>query len=86
MSLSIVLACLWGLAVMAAVLSPERYHRAAAWILIVTGVPLVGFVTLQNGPLTGLLALAAGFMMLSLPGPVFGRLHGRTRFFARGEE
>jgi len=35
--------------------------------LIAAGIPLLGWVTWQNGPLWGMLALAGGAMMLRWP-------------------
>ncbi|RVV98618.1 DUF2484 family protein [Mesobaculum littorinae] len=68
MSLSLLLACLWAVAAnVIAILPSRRNHWPAAYGLIVLGVPLVGFVTYQNGPWIGLLALAAGCSILRWP-------------------
>lgn len=68
MSLSLVLACLWALLanVLAAMPSHDNHWRRA-YALIALGVPLLGFVTYQNGPWIGLLVLIAGMSMLRWP-------------------
>ena len=67
MPLSLILACLWAVSGCLAAMMPQRVHWPAAWALIVTGIPLLGFVTLQSGPLAGLLCLAAGASILRWP-------------------
>jgi len=67
MSMSLVLACLWAVVASAFGMLPERHHWRAAYGLIATGIPLVGFVTYQNGPVWGFLALAAGASVLRWP-------------------
>ena len=37
------------------------------WALIAVGIPLVGYVTYENGPWIGLLVLAAGMSVLRWP-------------------
>ncbi len=68
MSLSLILACLWGLAanVLAMLPSSDNYWRRA-YGLIAVGIPLLGFVTYQNGPVVGFLVLAAGMSVLRWP-------------------
>jgi uncharacterized protein DUF2484 len=68
MTTSLILALVWGvLANVSAMLPSKRNHWPAAWMLMATGVPIVGFVTFENGPLTGLLVLAAGISVLRWP-------------------
>ncbi|KPQ17710.1 MAG: Protein of unknown function (DUF2484) [Rhodobacteraceae bacterium HLUCCO18] len=67
MPLSLVLACVWGLVAGLAGMAPQRFHWPAAWILIATGIPLLGYVTLQTGPVWGLICLAAGASVLRWP-------------------
>ncbi len=67
MPLSLVLACLWALAASAAGMAPRRFHWPFAWVLIATGIPLLGFVTFQLGPVWGLVCLAAGASVLRWP-------------------
>ncbi|MFW5641732.1 MAG: DUF2484 family protein [Roseicyclus sp.] len=67
MPLSLVLACLWAIAAFVAALLPGRVHWPAAWMLIATGIPILGFVTLQAGPVAGLVCLAAGASVLRWP-------------------
>ena len=67
MPLSLVLACLWGLLACLAAMMPERTHWPAAWALIATGIPILGFVTVQAGPVWVLICLAAGASVLRWP-------------------
>ena len=68
MSLSLILACLWGLAANVLAMLPSRdNYWARAYGLIAVGIPLLGFVTFQNGPWIGLLVLAAGMSVLRWP-------------------
>ena len=64
---SLTLACIWAFVASAAALTPRRQHRHAAVGMIATSIPLLGWVTFQNGPLWGLLALALGSALLSWP-------------------
>ena len=73
MTLSLILACLWALLATGIAMTSGRWHWPAAYALIAVGIPLVGFVTLQNGPVVGLFVLAGGVSMLRWP----------VRFFAR---
>ena len=52
---------------MIALFPSKRGHWPAAWGLIAVGIPLVGWVTLQNGPFIGLAVLAAGVSILRWP-------------------
>lgn len=67
MPLAIVLLCLWIVAACGAGMAPQRYHWPAAWVLIGTGIPLLGLVTLSMGPVWGLVALVAGMSILRWP-------------------
>lgn len=74
MTLSLTLACLWAiLANVIAVLPAHKAHWPAAYGLIALGVPLLGFVTYENGPWIGLIVLAAGASVLRWPLRYFGR-------------
>ncbi|SIS52502.1 DUF2484 family protein [Phaeovulum vinaykumarii] len=64
---SLILACLWGLVANVAALGPRRMHWPAAWALIAAGVPILGWVTYQNGPWVGLVVLAGGLSVLRWP-------------------
>lgn len=68
MSISLILACLWVVlaAILTAIPSRDNLWRRA-YFLVAIGVPLLGFVTYQNGPWVGLLALAAGVSVLRWP-------------------
>ncbi len=68
MNLSLILALLWLVAANVIAMFPSRRnHWPAAYGLIAVGVPLLGFVTYENGPLFGILALAAGASLLRWP-------------------
>ncbi|MGC1489088.1 MAG: DUF2484 family protein [Albidovulum sp.] len=68
MTLSFAAACLWILIASLIGLLPTRdHHWRAAYILIAIGIPLLGWVTYQNGPFWGLITLAAGASILRWP-------------------
>ncbi len=80
MSPSLVLAFLWiVLANVIAMFPSRRNHWPAAYGLTVIGVPLLGWVTYQNGPFVGLLALVAGASILRWPLIRLGRRMRRRR-------
>ena len=68
MSLSLILACLWLVGANLIGMVPSRdHHWRAAYGLIAVGIPIVGYVTWQMGPVLGLLVLAAGASVLRWP-------------------
>jgi hypothetical protein len=67
MPLPLTLACIWALLACLVAIGPERYHWPAAWALIATGIPLLGFVTFILGPVWGFIVLAAGASVLRWP-------------------
>ncbi len=68
MSASVTLACLWVVvACVIAMFPSKRHHWPAAYVLIVIGIPILGFVTYENGPWAGLVALFAGASILRWP-------------------
>lgn len=67
MPTSLILACIWALVACAAGMGPRRFHIPAAWVLILTGIPLLGFVTYQAGPIWGVVLLMAGASVLRWP-------------------
>jgi membrane protease YdiL (CAAX protease family) len=68
MSTSLILAFLWVvLANAIAMLPSRRNHWPAAWGLTALGVPLLGYVTYENGPLVGMVMLLAGASILRWP-------------------
>ena len=74
MSLSLILACLWALVANILAMTPSKdNHWRRAYVLIAIGIPLVGFVTYQNGPWVGLIVLIAGMSMLRWPVIYLGR-------------
>ncbi len=67
MPLSLTMACVWALLACFAGMGPQRFMWPAAWILIATGIPLLGWVTYDVGPFWGLLFLIAGSSVLRWP-------------------
>ncbi|MGB8811581.1 MAG: DUF2484 family protein [Paracoccaceae bacterium] len=67
MSVSLILSCVWVVVATGAAVLPRRVHWPAAYVLIVLGIPLVGWVTYQNGPFIGMMVLAGGASMLRWP-------------------
>lgn len=78
MSGSLIAFCLWAVAANVVALIPSRRNRwPQAYVLIALGIPLVGWVTYQNGALIGLVSLAAGVSVLRWPLRYFLRWIGR---------
>lgn len=74
MSWSLALAALWGLAANLLAMIPSKdNHWTRAYVLIALGIPILGYVTYENGPWIGLLVLAAGMSMLRWPVIYLGR-------------
>jgi len=74
MSLSLILASAWAvLANLLAMLPSRDNYWARAYFLMALGVPILGYVTLENGPWWGLAVLAAGMSMLRWPVIYLGR-------------
>ncbi|MFW5641733.1 MAG: DUF2484 family protein [Roseicyclus sp.] len=65
----LLLAGLWVLAAIGAKGASPRLYGRASWALIVTGIPLLGFVTLEIGPVAGLVGLALGVLLIRGPRP-----------------
>jgi hypothetical protein len=64
----VALACLWLITANVLAMFPSRdHHWRSAYALIAVGIPLLGWVTYENGPLIGLLLLAAGASVLRWP-------------------
>lgn len=74
MSWSIALAALWGVAANVLAMIPSKdNHWTRAYALIVVGIPILGYVTYENGPWVGLFVLAAGMSVLRWPVIYLGR-------------
>ncbi|APG46359.1 DUF2484 family protein [Phaeobacter porticola] len=74
MTLSLILACLWVVVANVLAMIPSRdNHWTRAYALIALGIPLLGYVTYQNGPWWGLAALFVGMSMLRWPVIYLGR-------------
>ena len=44
-----------------------RHANAASWVLVASGIPVLGWLTLHWGPMAGVSALACGAVLLSRP-------------------
>lgn len=74
MTLSLILACVWALCANLLAMMPSKdNHWRRAYVLIAVGIPLLGYVTYENGPWVGLLVLAAGMSVLRWPVVYLGR-------------
>ncbi|MDE4134420.1 DUF2484 family protein [Phaeobacter sp. QD34_3] len=74
MTLSLTLAALWAFAANLLAMLPSRdNHWRRAYGLIAVGIPLLGYVTYENGPWWGLAVLIAGMSVLRWPVIYFGR-------------
>ncbi|MDW3119216.1 DUF2484 family protein [Roseovarius pacificus] len=74
MSLSLILAFLWAIAANVLAMIPSRdNHWRRAYALIAVGVPILGYVTYQNGPWIGLAVLLGGMSLLRWPVIYLGR-------------
>lgn len=72
--LSLIAAFVWLIAANVLAMLPSRdNHWRRAYVLIAAGVPLLGWVTYENGPLIGLICLAAGVSVLRWPVRYLGR-------------
>ncbi|SMX43452.1 DUF2484 family protein [Maliponia aquimaris] len=68
MTLSLILACAWAVVANVLAMIPSRdNHWRRAYVLIALGIPLVGYVTYENGPWVGLFVLFAGMSVLRWP-------------------
>lgn len=68
MTLSLLLACLWIILANVLGMIPSRdNHWRRAYVLIALGIPLLGFVTYQNGPWWGMALLIGGMSVLRWP-------------------
>ncbi|MDE4095868.1 MULTISPECIES: DUF2484 family protein [Rhodobacterales] len=74
MSLSLILAALWALTANVLAMIPSRdNHWRRAYALIAVGIPILGYVTYENGPWWGLAVLVAGMSVLRYPVIYLGR-------------
>lgn len=74
MTYSLMAVFLWAIAANILALIPSRdNHWTRAYVLIAVGVPLLGWVTYENGPWVGLVVFAAGASILRWPVIYLGR-------------
>ncbi|WP_298297313.1 DUF2484 family protein [uncultured Litoreibacter sp.] len=74
MSWSLLCAFLWLISANVVAMFPSRdHHWRFAYGMIALGIPLLGWVTWENGPWIGLIAMAAGVSILRWPVRYLGR-------------
>ena len=74
MSLSFVALCLWVVTAAGLAMFPSRdHHWRLAYVLIAVGIPLLGWLTYENGPVMGFIGLAVGISVLRWPVYYLGR-------------
>lgn len=72
--LSIALVCIWAIVANVLAMTPSKdNHWRNAYVLIAIGIPLLGYVTYENGPWVGLVALLGGMSVLRWPVIYLGR-------------
>lgn len=76
MSGSLILACLWIVAASGLAIGLRRLQGGVIYLLIVLGIPVAGWVTLQHGPLLGMVSVGIGAVLLRWP---LVRLYQRAR-------
>ena len=64
---SLVMAILWIVVAAFSPVLPTRVQRPAVWVLAAIGVPILGYVTYQTGPVMGFGVLALGMSALRWP-------------------
>jgi hypothetical protein len=68
MTPSLIAAFLWLVLANVVGMFPSKHnHWPSAYVLIALGVPVLGWVTYQNGPFFGLIALVGGASILRWP-------------------
>lgn len=68
MSLSLIAALIWLILANVIGLLPTRdHHWRSAYVLIAIGIPILGWVTYQNGPIWGMVMAAGGASVLRWP-------------------
>ncbi len=74
MTLSLILAAIWAIVANILAMTPSKdSHWKRAYFLIAVGIPLLGYVTYENGPWYGLAVLLAGMSVLRWPLIYLGR-------------
>ena len=79
--LSIALVCIWAIIANVLAMTPSKdNHWRNAYVLIAIGIPLLGYVTYENGPWVGLVVLLGGMSVLRWPVIYLGRwVRGKGR-------
>ena len=76
---SLFLALLWIVVASVAAVAMQRLRGGAVYVLILCGIPIVGWVTLQHGPWLGMGAVALGACLLRWPLVRLYHRYGRRR-------
>ena len=72
--MSFILACLWIIAAKVITMFPTQdHHWRAAYVLMALGVPILGWVVVQNGVWAGVAGVLAGAWVLRWPVYYLGR-------------
>lgn len=81
MNISLILAACWAITANILAMMPSNdHHWRRAYFLIAVGIPILGYVTYQNGPWWGVAVLVAGMSILRWPVIYLGRwLRGFVR-------
>ena len=87
MNLALPAAFLWLVVANVIAMFPSRdHHWRAAYMLIAVGIPILGWVTYEAGPVWGLVLLAAGASVLRWPLVFFWRWTKRKAGFDQPAE
>jgi hypothetical protein len=74
MTTSLILTALWAVCANLIAMTPSKdSHWRSAFILIVIGIPILGFVTWEHGPWVGFVVLAGAISVLRWPVIYFAR-------------
>jgi tetrahydromethanopterin S-methyltransferase subunit C len=65
MPLFLIFALVWALLAGGALVLPDRFRWSMSWALIGTGIPLLGYMTLQAGPVFGLGGLIIAVLLVA---------------------
>lgn len=87
MTWGLVTAFIWLIVANVIAMFPSRdHHWRAAYVLIAVGIPILGWVTWESGPIWGMLILAAGASVLRWPLVFFWRWSRRKAGFGEPAE
>jgi hypothetical protein len=67
MIVSILLAALWAFVAIRIGIRPDRLHAPMSRAILIAGVPLLGLITMQTGPVGGAVSLVIGGCVIGWP-------------------